>query len=443
MPRTKLVEDFQGSRMCSRRARREVGPRELLTREGRREHGEVLRRRGAFPGKHRRRHGTLLHREHRRSRVPVEEPDVPGLGDLRHGIHGLAPARHGDEHRRGREVAIPEVVPEHLIMPDALAGARVECDDAVREQVVANAIRAVEVEGRRARGGKNHRALRVDRHARPRIGATRNLPRLGGPGIVSEFTRMRDRVETPAQRAGLDVVRPDVAGSAGERLGNGAPDDQQILEHDARRARAHREAQYGAPQPCAQIDPAAVPERTNRLPRRAVECVQPIAIVEDHPVARDDHPPMANARGGRRAVVRIEAPELLSRCSVQGEHLEFWRGGIQHAVHDDRIGLHFRTGELIVRLVGPRNLQLLHVGGRDLAECRVVRVVVAAAIHGPIDRAGLRRLGNRGTGGGEQDRGGNGEMGGHVGTGRRKTHRRWAYLPAKPRTRSFQNAVAS
>jgi hypothetical protein len=45
--------------------------------------------------------------------------------------------REGDEGGRGREVAVPDVVLHRLEVPHALAGRRVQAEDAVRVEVVA------------------------------------------------------------------------------------------------------------------------------------------------------------------------------------------------------------------------------------------------------------------------------------------------------------------
>ena len=112
---------------------------------------------------------------------------------------------------------------------------------------------------------------------------------------------------------------------------------------------------------------------------------------------------MPDARGGRRTGVRVEAPQLPARRGVEREDAKLRRRAIEHAVHDDRIGLHLRAGEFVVGRVRPRHRQPLDVGRRDLAEGGVVRVIVAAAVDRPVHvlRAGAR------SGAGEQQ--GNGE----------------------------------
>jgi hypothetical protein len=68
------------------------------------------------------------------------------LGGLRNGFDFFAVMINGQQFRRLRDIQIPQVVVNGLEMPDALASARVESQQAVAEQVVSMAIAAVEVE---------------------------------------------------------------------------------------------------------------------------------------------------------------------------------------------------------------------------------------------------------------------------------------------------------
>jgi len=138
----------------------------------------------------------------------------------------------------------------------------------------------------------------------------------------------------------------------------------------------------------AQVHPPVGAERRDLLARAPVECVQAIAVVEDHAITVTTTP-MTDARQRGRAVVGIEAPQLLARRRVEREHVHLGRRGVQDAVDHDRIGLHLRPVELVVRLVRPGHFQARHVGRRDLAERRVVSVVGVAAVHGPVGGAGL------------------------------------------------------
>ena len=68
-------------------------------------------------------------------------------------------------------------------MPDAFAGLGVQGDKAIGEEIVADAIGAVEIECRRAGGNVDNAARDVDRHAGPVVGGAAGLPRVLGPGV--------------------------------------------------------------------------------------------------------------------------------------------------------------------------------------------------------------------------------------------------------------------
>ena len=86
---------------------------------------------------------------------------------------------------RRRIVVVPDVVPDGLEVPLALAGRRVQRQHGVGEQVVALAESAVEVLGRRAGGGEHPAALLVDGDAAPGVGAAVVLPLDPLPGVVA------------------------------------------------------------------------------------------------------------------------------------------------------------------------------------------------------------------------------------------------------------------
>ncbi len=123
---------------------------------------------------------------------------MPGLRDLRNGVDLLAVARHGDEARCGREIQIPDIVFDPLKMPDALTGSRIQRQHAVGEQIVADAVRAIEIERRGAGGCEDHPELGIDAEPRPGVGAAGDLVRVLGPGFVAEFAGPGDGVKDPA-----------------------------------------------------------------------------------------------------------------------------------------------------------------------------------------------------------------------------------------------------
>ena len=87
----------------------------------------------------------LLHGEHRLSRLPLEQEQETGLGDLRDRIHVLAAATNPNQVRRSREVVVPEIVMDRLEVPRSASGLRIESDDGVREEVLPESVAAVVV----------------------------------------------------------------------------------------------------------------------------------------------------------------------------------------------------------------------------------------------------------------------------------------------------------
>ena len=91
-------------------------------------------------------------------------------------------------------------------MPDPFARFRVQTQDAVAEQVLADALAAPEVERRRTGADKDQAAFMIDAHAAPVVGAAGCLPRIFRPGLVAELAGVRDGVEDPTALAGADFL---------------------------------------------------------------------------------------------------------------------------------------------------------------------------------------------------------------------------------------------
>ena len=202
---------------------------------------------------------------------------------------------------------------------------------------------------------------------------------------------MWNGVKRPALAPGVDVERADVAGRRWQRLGHDRSDDQEIAVEHARRVHADAErARVTALESLAQIDPAALAEPGQRLTGLRIERVQPVPRREiDAPVvaALPVHQP-ADPRACERlgVAVGVEAPDLGAGGRVQRKYAKLRRGRIQHAVRDDRLALHFRSVEGIVRVVGPRHPQRADVGARDLLQPRVSGLLRVAAVVQPVAR---------------------------------------------------------
>ena len=103
-----------------------------------------------------------------------------------------------DENRLRRQVVVPDVVMDQLLMPAADAGRRVERDQRVGVEVGPGPIAAVEVVRRRAQRQVHQAARLVHAHRRPDVDAGAPLPGIGRPGVVARLSRPRHGVEPPA-----------------------------------------------------------------------------------------------------------------------------------------------------------------------------------------------------------------------------------------------------
>src|SRR5689334_2673540 len=101
-------------------------------------------------------------------------------------------------------------------MPNSLARFRVQRNQGIGEEIVANAVGAVPV-GRCGTGGDiDDAAFSIEGHAGPVVGGTAVGPRVLRPGVVAELLRMRDGVKSPAQLARAHIVGANVARGRGQ-----------------------------------------------------------------------------------------------------------------------------------------------------------------------------------------------------------------------------------
>lgn len=100
-----------------------------------------------------------------------------------------------------------------------------------------------------------------------------------------------------------------------------------------------------------------------------------VAVSEKHAVFIDCHAAMPIAALRRACRVRVEGPDLSPSLRIQGQPAELGRGGVKDATPNDGIALDLRAFEGIVRVVGPRDFQALHVRGRDLRQLGIANVL--------------------------------------------------------------------
>ncbi len=121
---------------------------EQLAREWRRFCGQTLLRRGLLSRHIARRIIPALEGKQRLSVGAIEEKDEALFGRLGHGLDSLSFAVHGHQHWRRGKIAIPNVVPHSLKMPEALSGLCLQRDQAVGEQIVTDAVSSIKIERR-------------------------------------------------------------------------------------------------------------------------------------------------------------------------------------------------------------------------------------------------------------------------------------------------------
>ena len=81
------------------------------------------------------RHRALFNRPQRLAGFAIEHPHEPSLPDLRDHVDLLAVVTDGQQFWRGGVVVIPNVVVDHLEVPDAFSGAGIEREQAVAKKI--------------------------------------------------------------------------------------------------------------------------------------------------------------------------------------------------------------------------------------------------------------------------------------------------------------------
>src|SRR5215472_8288195 len=97
----------------------------------------------------------------------------------------------------GRVIVVPDIVMDHLEIPEQLAGASIKRQQAVTEEVGAATVSAVKVVLGTCRGHVDNSALHIHGDLAPTISTSHALPSVFRPGVVSELTRMRNCVKCP------------------------------------------------------------------------------------------------------------------------------------------------------------------------------------------------------------------------------------------------------
>ncbi len=365
-------------------------------------------------------HGPLFDRPDGLAGDAIEDVDEALLARLGHRLDRAAVDADVGQDRRRRDVVVPEGMVDELEVPLPLAGAQVDADQGLAEEVVAGTVAAVEVVGRGLHGKVGEAQVLVDGHLRPDAGVAVLLGRAAQPRVVPELTRFRDRVEDPQALARADVERADVALVVPVRLGReplaerGA-DEHHVLGHDRGRLQADlaRDEIDVLIVVALEVDGAALAEGGDGDAGPGVEREQAVGggDVEDpllgavRPVGEAAAGELARRVGGAGPLVLAVDPEQLTGAGVERDHRAARpRRGVEDAVHHERGPFELVLGPRAqaVGLEAPGHLEVVEVGGVDLVQRGVAAAADVARVGGPLavaralgDGAELRRLAAR------------------------------------------------
>src|SRR5882757_10401680 len=94
---------------------------------------------------------------------------------------------------------------------------------------------------------------------------------------------MRNRMETPAKCARMDVERTDVAGRGWKGLRHFAAHDDEVLVDDARSRKRDRLNLVVAPQILSQVDPSFLAKRRNGSAGLGIERIEVVHYTREDP----------------------------------------------------------------------------------------------------------------------------------------------------------------
>src|SRR5467141_108734 len=195
-------------------------------------------------------------------------------------------------------------------MPDSPARPCIQGNQTISEEVVADAIGAVEIKRGGACWNIDNAAPGIERHPGPIVRGAAGLPRLFRPSVVAKFTGMRDGVERPAQLACSNVVGANVAGRRRKSLGVAAAEYYEVLVNDARAGQIYRlRAGRFAAQVFPEIDSAAVSKGWNWFAGGGVQGVDEVHHAGQNPPVLAISPVSEPAIRLRSTNSRVELPQ--------------------------------------------------------------------------------------------------------------------------------------
>ena len=365
-----------------------------------------------------RRHRQVGDRPDRLAGFAIQHIQPVLLAGLGQRLDDFSIVRDVAQDRGTGDVAVPQAVTYHLIVPFALAGIDVDRDDAFAEQAVADAVDANRVAGRHLDRQIGEAQLFVGAGLRPHAGIARRFGLAGlQPAFVAHLALARHGVENPFALAGARVIAADITLDAA-LLGRNAA---------AQEGRAHDHCvvghQRGGVQPDGfffQVHLLVVVglQIDHAIDSEACHAVAGLGVQRDQAVTGSDIEnalgfavgPIGHAMAGilpgriaaARAFILAVHPQHLAGGRVQAHHRAAGAGGDIHAALDDQgraFILVFGPRPQIVGLEAPGDLQLAEILAVDLVQRRIAGVGRVGGIVAPFGIGGRLRQGGQLRGG--------------------------------------------
>src|SRR6266446_8450681 len=163
-----------------------------------------------------------------------------------------------------------------LEVPYPLSSFCVHRNEAVSEQIVTNAIRAIKIKCSRSGRDEDDAALLIDGHSSPIVRRAAGFSRAGWPGVITKFAVVRNGVKRPTKFAGTRIVGAHVTGRSRQSFGIASSHDDQVLVHNPRAGQGDRLLLGVAPQVFAKIDSSILAKGRNGLAGGSVQRVNEI-----------------------------------------------------------------------------------------------------------------------------------------------------------------------
>jgi hypothetical protein len=276
---------------------------------------------------------------------------------------------------------------DELIVPQPLARVCVQSEQAIGKEIRACAIGSPEI-GQRGFGGHiEDSASLVQRKAGPVGRAACCLVRFRWPGMVAVFTGPGDQVKDPAEAARTHIVGTDRARSVRD-----AAHDVHVLVNRSRRVDDRGRYPTAVSLDClAEMNRAFLPKASDKLSVRGVERVKISARSREDPLVVAARPvgdtALAAALVTGTQLGGIECPDVLSRRSVQREHLTARGRRIEHPVDNQTVRLELAC---LAGVVAPDLAQAGDVLLVNLIQRRIMSSGFVAEIDGPVVTLGRR-----------------------------------------------------